>query len=194
MFKEAEFSMIIQTLKDIAKRLTRGEIPSMVIGGQAVAMYGKPRFTEDIDITIALTPDEAEKLIRAVDESFIILPADVQRFVRETWVLPLEHKETKVRVDIIFSITPFEREAIEKARKIEIDDVPVPYALPEYLTVQKIMAGRARDLEDAAGIMEVQGNTIDIGKIEKLIKTFGAGKEGKVWQSRWKELKKGLKR
>lgn len=166
----------------------------MVMGGQAVAMYGRPRFTEDIDITIALTPDEAEKIIRAVEESFTILPTDAQRFVRETWVLPLEHRETKVRVDIIFSITPFEREAIEKAREIEIDDVPVPYALPEYLIVQKIMAGRARDLEDAAGIMEVQGNTIDIGKIEKLIKTFGAGEEGKVWQSRWKELKKGLKR
>lgn len=166
----------------------------MVIGGQAVAMYGKPRFTEDIDITIALTPDEAEKLISAVDESFAILPADTQRFVRETWVLPLEQRETKVRVDIIFSITPFEREAIEKARKIKIDDVPVPYILPEYLVVQKIMAGRARDLEDAAGIIEVQGDTIDIGKIEKLIKTFGAGEEGKVWQRRWKELKKGLKR
>ena len=186
--------MIIQTLKDIATRLKRGEIPCMVIGGQAVAMYGRPRFTEDIDIIIALTPDEAEKIIRAVDESFTILPADAQRFVRETWVLPLEHRETKVRVDIIFSITPFERGAIAKARRIEIDDVPVLYILPEYLVVQKIMAGRPRDLEDAAGIMEVQRGTIDIGEIERLIKTFGTGEDGKAWQSRWKELKKEIKR
>jgi predicted nucleotidyltransferase len=186
--------MIIQTLKDIATRLKRGGIPCMVIGGQAVAMYGRPRFTEDIDITIALTPDEAEKIIRAVDASFTILPDDVQRFIRDTWVLPLEHRETKVRVDIIFSITPFEREAIEKAREIEIDDVSVPYVLPEYLVVQKIIAGRARDLEDAAGIMEVQRETIDIGEIERLIKTFGTGEEGKAWRHRWKELKKEFKR
>jgi len=186
--------MIIQTLKDIATRLKRGEIPCMVIGGQAVAMYGRPRFTEDIDITIALTPDEAEKIIRAVEESFTILPADAQRFVRETWVLPLEHRETKVRVDIIFSITSFEREAIEKAQEIEIDHVSVPYVLPEYLVVQKIMTGRAKDLEDAAGIIEVQRGTIDIGEIERLIKTFGAGEEGKAWRNRWKKLKKELKR
>ena len=186
--------MIIKTLQDIATSLKRAEIPCMVIGGQAVAMYGRPRFTQDIDITIALTPDEAEKILRAVDESFTILPEDVRRFVRETWVLPLEHRETKVRVDIIFSITPFEQEAIEKARKIEIDGVPVPYALPEYLVVQKIMAGRARDLEDATGIMEVQGETIDIGEIERLIKTFGTGEEGKEWRSRWNGLKKEFKK
>ncbi len=186
--------MIIETLKDIASGLKRAEIPSMVIGGQAVAMYGRPRFTQDIDITIALTPNEAEKIIRAVEKSFAILPDDIQRFIKETWVLPLEHRETKTRVDIIFSITPFEREAIEKAREIEIDDVSVPYILPEYLVVQKIIAGRARDLEDAAGIMEVQSETIDIGEIERLIKTFGRGEEGKAWRERWKNLKKELKK
>ena len=186
--------MIIETLKDIATGLKRAEIPSMVIGGQAVAMYGRPRFTQDIDITIALTPDEAEKIIRAVDKSFTILPEDVQRFIRETWVLPLEHRETRVRVDIIFSITPFEREAIEKAREIEIDDVSVPYVLPEYLVVQKIIAGRARDLEDAAGIMEVQGETIDVEEIERLMKTFAKGEEGKEWREKWKNLKKELKK
>ncbi|MBW2038703.1 MAG: hypothetical protein JRI46_03785 [Deltaproteobacteria bacterium] len=88
--------MIIKTLKDIATSLNREGIPFMVIGGQAVAIYGRPRFTQGIDITVALTPDEAEKILRAVDESFNILPEDVQRFVRETWVLPLEHRETKV--------------------------------------------------------------------------------------------------
>ncbi len=186
--------MIIKTLKDIATSLKRAEIPFMVIGGQAVAIYGRPRFTQDIDITIALTPDEAEKILRAVAESFTILPEDVQRFIRETWVLPLEHTETRVRVDIIFSITPFEREAIEKAREIEIDDVSVTYALPEYLVVQKIIAGRARDLEDAAGIMEVQGEKIDIGETERLIKTFGTGKEEKEWRKRWKKLKKEFKK
>ena len=186
--------MIITTLKDIATSLKREGIPFMVIGGQAVAVYGRPRFTQDIDITIALTPDEAEKIIRAVNESFTTLPEDVQRFVRETWVLPLEHMETKVRVDIIFSITPFEREAIEKAREIEIDDVSVQYASPEYLVVQKIIAGRARDLEDATGIIEVQGEKIDIGEIERLIKTFGKGEKGKEWRKRWKMLKKELKK
>jgi predicted nucleotidyltransferase len=186
--------MIIETLKDIATDLKRAKIPFMIIGGQAVAMYGRPRFTEDIDITIALTPDEAEKLIGAVDKSFAILPDDVQRFVKETWVLPLEHKQTKTRVDIIFSITPFEREAIEKAREIEIDDVTVPYILPEYLVVQKIMATRTRDREDAAGIMEIQSETIDIGEIDRLIKIFGTGEEEKEWRERWQSLKKEFKK
>jgi hypothetical protein len=37
-------------LKRVAGELSRNAIPYMVIGGQAVLLYGEPRLTKDIDI------------------------------------------------------------------------------------------------------------------------------------------------
>lgn len=184
--------MIIQTLKDIARLLQKSNIPYMVAGGQAVALYGRPRFTQDIDITVALTPAESNPLLKAVGQVFRALPEDVDKFIRGTWVLPLEHMETKVKVDITFSISPFEREAIEGSREIFIDDVPVKYIAPEHLVVQKIVAGRARDLEDATGVLEIQGDKVNTTGIEKTIKALSTGAEGREWLKRWRKLRKEI--
>lgn len=181
--------MIIKTLKDIARLLEKSRIPYMVVGGQAIIVYGRTRLTQDIDITVALTPEEHERLLNAVVETFRVLPKDAKRFVRETWVLPLEHMETKVRVDIVFSITPFERQAMARAREILIEDVPVKYISPEDLVVQKIIAGRTKDLEDAKGVIEVQGDKITIAKVENKIKALAREEEGRVWLGRWRKLK-----
>ncbi|GFP20884.1 hypothetical protein HKBW3S42_00174 [Candidatus Hakubella thermalkaliphila] len=57
--------MILKTLKDIARLLSKEEIPYMVTGGQATIQYGMPRLTQDIDITVALTSEDVTKVINA---------------------------------------------------------------------------------------------------------------------------------
>ncbi len=44
--------MFEQILESIAEGLERLGIPYMVIGGQAVLLYGEPRLTRDIDVTL----------------------------------------------------------------------------------------------------------------------------------------------
>jgi hypothetical protein len=44
-------------LERIAIALDGAGIPYMIIGGQAVLLYGEPRLTKDIDITIGAGPD-----------------------------------------------------------------------------------------------------------------------------------------
>ncbi len=48
--------MFTTLLATIATALDQASIPYMVIGGQAVLLYGEPRLTEDIDITLGLSP------------------------------------------------------------------------------------------------------------------------------------------
>ncbi len=43
--------MFEHLLAKIATALNKAEIPYMVIGGQAVLLYGEPRLTKGIDIT-----------------------------------------------------------------------------------------------------------------------------------------------
>jgi hypothetical protein len=166
--------MITEGLKAIARCLDSANIPYMVMGGQAVLQYGEARFTRDIDITVALTPDEADRLILSLRScGFATVPVDVAGFIAKTWVLPVEQNETGIPVDIVFSILPFERQAIEDARVVNIDGVPVKFIPPEELVVQKLIAGRPRDVEDVEGIVEIQGTSLDKSKIYDLLDGFG---------------------
>jgi len=182
--------VILNALEEIAQILKKAEIPYMVIGGQATIQYGEPRFTKDIDITVALTPFNLDRFLKTIEKRFRILPENPHRFIQETWVLPAMHQKTEIRVDFVFSITPFEREAVQNARKIIIERVPIYYISPEDLVVQKISAGRPRDIEDAKGVLLVQGKNLDLKKITKKLKVLAQGREEKEILDRWKRLKK----
>ncbi len=51
--------MFEELLKKIGLALDENAIPYMVIGGQAVLLYGEPRLTRDIDITLGVKPGKA---------------------------------------------------------------------------------------------------------------------------------------
>jgi len=52
--------MIEKLIKQVARHLDRQKIPYMIIGGQAVLIYGRPRLTRDIDITLGVDTDKFE--------------------------------------------------------------------------------------------------------------------------------------
>jgi len=58
-----------------------------------------------------------------------------------------------MRVDFILSFSPFEQQAISRARTIRMGNVEVRYASLEDLIIHKLIAGRARDLEDVESIL-----------------------------------------
>lgn len=49
--------------KEFLKLLTEAEVQYLLIGGYAVGYHGYPRATADIDIWVALSPDNAAKLV-----------------------------------------------------------------------------------------------------------------------------------
>lgn len=124
-----------KTLNEIAVLFNRNRIPYMITGGQAVVQFGIPRFTQDIDITISLHPDEELSIVKIVEKKFNILSKHPLKFVKENWVLPIQNKETKVS------------EAITNTKNIVIDKIPLKFISPENLIIPKIFAGRERDIE-----------------------------------------------
>ncbi len=42
----------------------------MLIGGQAVLLHGRPRLTEDIDVTLGLPPDQLPRVREACAEAY----------------------------------------------------------------------------------------------------------------------------
>ncbi len=96
----------------------------MIIGGQAVILYGESRLTRDIDITLGIGSDKLQDILNvANDLSLKPLPEDVKSFVEKTMVLPTFHEISGIRVDFIFSFTPYEREAISRVRRILLNAI-----------------------------------------------------------------------
>jgi hypothetical protein len=53
--------------KDFLELLAQHDVKALIIGAFAVAFHAKPRFTKDLDIFVEATPDNAERLLRAID-------------------------------------------------------------------------------------------------------------------------------
>lgn len=154
-----DFSALLGAL---ATALRKRDLPFMLIGGQAVLLHGQPRLTEDIDITLGADPTNLGTVLEVCEALELDpIPEDIEGFVAETFVLPALHKESGIRVDFIFSTTPYEREAIARSECHELAGVPVPFATAEDLIIHKLFAGRARDWEDAVSVVRRKGESLD---------------------------------
>jgi hypothetical protein len=125
----------------------------MVIGGQAVLVHGLTRLTQDIDVTLGVSIDELNRVRRVLGEIGLEPLVDPETFARETFVIPCQHAASALRVDMILSNSPYEREAIARAQPTRFAGVDVRVASAEDLVIHKLIAGRPRDLEDARGVL-----------------------------------------
>ena len=64
--------MFEDILRRVAQQLEGAGLPYMVIGGQAVLLYGEPRLTKDIDVTLGATLDRLPEVRFASLEDLII--------------------------------------------------------------------------------------------------------------------------
>jgi len=164
--------MFEKILSRVGASLNKHNLPYMIVGGQAVLLYGEPRLTRDIDITLGVNVDHLDQLLKAVQEIPLKpLPEDIVSFVRQTMVLPTLDEQTSIRVDFIFAFTPYETGAIKRAKKVKIEGQEINFASPEDLIIHKIFAGRPRDIEDVR-IVLLKNPDIDMQYIRGWLKEF----------------------
>lgn len=182
--------MFEKILSRIGAVLKKHNIPYMIIGGQAVLLYGEPRLTRDIDITLGVNTGYIDKLLTVVQElSLKPIPENIKLFVQQTMVLPALEETTGIRVDFIFSFSTYEIEAIKRVRKITIMGQEVCFASPEDVIIHKIFAGRPRDIEDVRSII-LKNPDIDIKYIRSWLKEFDKSSEKKKFLKTFEELLK----
>jgi predicted nucleotidyltransferase len=181
--------MLEALLKKLTRQLDDLLVPYMIIGGQAVLLYGRPRLTRDIDITLGIDVDEIvkiESLCRSLNLK--ILVENPQAFTDQTRVLPTEDPESRLRIDFIFSFTSYERQAIKNANPVQISDFSVNFASCEDVIIHKMIAGRAIDKEDVKSILAKNKASLDTAYIEKWLKEFALLPEYERAYLRWTNL------
>ena len=90
--------------------------------------------------------------------------------------LPALDVITGMRVDFIFSFTPYETEAIKRTKKVEMLGQEVNFASVEDLIIHKIFAGRPRDIEDVRTII-LKNPKADFRYIREWLKEFDASSD-----------------
>jgi len=159
-------------LRRVAQELKQASIPYMVIGGQAVLLYGEPRLTRDIDVTLGIGVSELARIKKVLPAMGLkVLVKKDQEFVERTMVLPTKDRETEIRVDFIFSFSPYERQAIGRARAVKVGRIQVKFASLEDVVIHKVVSGRPRDLEDIKSIL-VKNRKYDSNYISGWLKEF----------------------
>jgi hypothetical protein len=152
----------------------------MVIGGQAVLIYGRPRLTRDIYITLGINIDDFALVEKACKKLKLkMLPRRPEDFAKETMVLPAEEQKSGFRVDFVFSSSEYERQSLKRAKRVNVSNYPVKFASCEDIIIHKMVAGIAVDEEDVKSILVKNKSSIDRKYIRRWLSDFSKSSEHK---------------
>ncbi len=156
----------LDLLASLAGIFGEGEIRWYLFGAQAVVVWGAPRMTADVDVTVEIEPEAAHALVAELERAdFQLRIRDVEGFVEQTRVLPFVHQPTQLPVDVVLAGPGLEELFLERARLVEMGGIEIPVIAPEDLIVTKILAGRPKDLEDVRGILRERRTTLAVDQI-----------------------------
>lgn len=142
-----------------------------VFGAQAALIWGRPRLTADVDVTVRLDPEEPERLVRVLEASgFQLRVSAADDFVRRTRVLPFVYLPNGLPLDVVLAGPGLEELFLSRAVPVRVGTVTVPVISPEDLIVTKVLAGRAKDLDDVAGILRERLQQLDLELIRSTLR------------------------
>jgi hypothetical protein len=134
--------------KEFLKLLNSAGTEYLVVDGYAVAYHGHPRATGDLDIWVAVTPDNARRVADSLRRfEFSQSSVAPEMFLTEGQVIRMG--VPPLRIELLTGISGVEFSACYSKRIIaEVEGVSVPLINLEDLKANKLAAGRLKDLGD----------------------------------------------
>ena len=111
-----------------------------------------------------------------------ILVDDVNQFLSQTFVLPVLDPESNIRIDFVFSLTGYERQAVTRSKLVSLGGVQVHFVSLDDLIVMKMISGRQRDLEDVISVIQ-KNPAFDRVYVEKWLQMFDQELDGHYLKS-----------
>ncbi len=110
-------------LKQFADVLDGLKINYAIGGSIASSVYGKVRFTQDADITVAAFADKAEQLYTILKENFYISKDTMYEAISNRGSFNIIHLTSAFKIDIfIQKDDDFHRQLFFRKKKIKLDD------------------------------------------------------------------------
>lgn len=161
-----------ESLLAIQDRLTRSHVDSVVIGALAVAVWGEPRVTRDVDLKVMLTRGDARRLADILGTDFDCLGVNPVTTLEQFGMLFVRDK-SGTRIDLLLMETGFDEGVIRRGVMVELlPGVSVKVCSAEDLIVYKLLSSRPRDGADAESIVIRQGQALDTTYIISNLREF----------------------
>lgn len=181
---------LFRSIQTLQRRLYDAGLPSIVIGGVAVAVWGEPRVTRDVDLKVLLGRDDAEQLLAALAPDYVSLLPDARQALRQQAMMFV--KDTAgTRLDLLLADTPYDVLAIQRGRDVEIQPgVTIHVCSPEDLVIYKLISTRLRDHEDAQGVIRRQGSNLDDEYVLDWLRQFEQALDDSTLVAEYRNLRK----
>lgn len=147
-------SMLNPDFKDILSSLNHAGADFIVVGAFALASHGRPRATGDIDIFLRNTPDNAERIMKALrDFGAPLAEISVEDFTSNDNVVQLGVEPRRIDLMTRISGVSFE-DAWKNKVAVSIGDLEVFVLSKSDLIANKRAANRDKDSSDIAWLTE----------------------------------------
>ena len=129
-----------------------------------------PRLSADVDVTLALEPDDPDRFVVDMAAAGFSLRVDDPNFVRRTRVMPFVHTSSGMPVDVVLAGSGLEDEFLARARQTDVHGTLLPVIDLADLIIAKVLAGRPKDIEDVRALWKLHGRTVDADRIRHTLR------------------------
>jgi len=172
--------------RKVQAALEAAGIPYMVTGSFASSIHGEPRASKDIDIVISPTP---EKLIAFINQfpgdRYYAVKEDALEALAGGYMFNIIDFSSGWRIDFIFlKPRPFSQVEFSRRKEEDLGDLKLTVATPEDVLIAKLewaqMGQSGRQIEDAASIIRIKGDALDVQYVERWVKELNLDEQWKA--------------
>src|SRR5579859_7528699 len=154
-------SVLPQVAREVQEFVAEQGWRCCLIGGLAVPRWGRPRATQDVDISLLTGFGAEEEVVDCLLGRFQGRIADAREFALSKRVLLLK-STNDTGIDISLAAFPFEERVIARSSPFElVSGIILNTASAEDLILLKAVAGRPIDWFDIEGIITRQSKALD---------------------------------
>jgi len=129
----------IDIVRDISRRFEQAGIAYMLTGSMAMNYYAQPRMTRDIDVVIAIGPEDVGRVAALFRPDYYVSEENIRESLAHESIFNLIHQESVIKVDcIIRKGTEYRREEFERRERISILDFTTFIVSKEDLIISKL--------------------------------------------------------
>lgn len=140
--------------REFLRLLNDADVQYLLIGGYAVGYHGYPRTTADMDVWVAIGPENATKLV-AVFHRFGMQDPNVTPALFQKQGKIIRMGVPPMRIEVLTDIDGVDFDECYEARiAAEIDGQTVHIISKDHLRRNKRAAGRHKDLDDLEHLSE----------------------------------------
>src|SRR5229473_3400565 len=156
---------VVDLLDALADVMGERGVRWYLFGAQAAIVWGSPRLSADVDVTVEIDPAALNDYIATMGEHGFDAVFGDPDFVARTRVIPFIHRASRMPLDVVLAGPGFEEDFLQRAVSVDIGGSLIPVISPEDLIVTKILAGRPKDIEDIRGVINERRASLDVERI-----------------------------